>query len=160
MDVGGVGCGGGGFLAHLLRLAAAGSAPPRPQKSKSPHPAKPAERARGVRRSHSKFQELSRGHPTWPKRYPTPAQSDREAPGSVHLHCVGAASLQLRELCGGVLSHSCTELQLSRSQGPTLTGLVGWGATGTAHLARSSDFAIAGPVQGVRRTSLVFSQGA
>ena len=34
--------GGGGFLAHLLRLAAAGSAPPRPQKSKSPHPAKPA----------------------------------------------------------------------------------------------------------------------
>ena len=101
------------------------------------------------------FQELGWGHPTPPKRHPTPAQADREPPGSVHLHCVGAASLQLRELCGGVLSHSCTELQCSRSQGPKLTGLVGWGATGTAHLARSSDFAIASPVQGLSRISLV-----
>ena len=41
--------GGGGFLAHLLRLAAAGSAPPRPQKAKSPHLAKPAKRAPAVR---------------------------------------------------------------------------------------------------------------
>ena len=100
-------------------------------------------------------QELGWGHPTPPKRHPTPAQANHETPGSVHLHCVGAASLQLRELGGGVLSASCTDLQLLRSQGPKLTGLVGWGATGTAHLERSSDFAIAGPAQGLRRTSLV-----
>ena len=101
------------------------------------------------------FQELGWGHPTPPKRHPTPTQADLQPPGSVHLHCVGAASLQLRERHGGVLSASCTKSHRSRSQGPKLTGLVGWGASGTAHLARSSDFAIAGPVQGVRRTSLV-----
>ena len=100
-------------------------------------------------------QELGWGHPTPPKRHPTPAQSDHEPPGSVHLHCVGAASLQLRERRGDVLSATCTKSHRGRSQGPKLTGLVGWGATGTAHLERSNDFAIAGPVQGLRRTSLV-----
>ena len=34
--------GGGGFVAHLLHLAAANTAPARPQRSKSTHPAKPA----------------------------------------------------------------------------------------------------------------------
>ena len=99
------------------------------------------------------FQELGWGHPTPPKRHPTPTRADRQPPGSVHLHCVGAASLQLRERSGGVLSATCTKSRSSRSQGPKLTGLVGWGLTGTAHLARSSDFAIAGPVQGLGRTS-------
>ena len=101
------------------------------------------------------LQELGWGHPTPPKRHPTPAQADLAPPGSVHLHCVGAASLQLRERRGGVLSATCTKSHLARSQAANLTGLVGWGATGTAHLERSSDFAIAGPVQGLRRTSLV-----
>ena len=50
------------------------------------------------------FQELGWGHPTPPKRHPNPAQSDREPPGLAHLHCVGAASLRLRELRGAVLS--------------------------------------------------------
>ena len=95
------------------------------------------------------FQELGWGHPTPPKTHPTPAQADLAPPGSVHLHCVGAASLQLRERRGGVLSATCTKSHRATSQGPKLTGLVGWGATGTAHLARSNDFAIAGPVQGL-----------
>ena len=105
------------------------------------------------------FQELGWGHPTPPKKHPTPTQADRQPPGSVHLHCVGAASLQLRELRGGVLSATCTKSHGCRSQGPKLTGLVGWGATGTAHLERSNDFAIAGPVQGLRRISLVNTCG-
>ena len=101
------------------------------------------------------FQGLGWGHPTPPKRHPTPAQSDQQAPGSVHLHCVGAASLLLRELPGAVLSASCTKSHRSQSQGPKLTGLVGWGASGTAHLARSNDFAIAGPIHRYTRISLV-----
>ena len=75
------------------------------------------------------FQELGWGHPTPPKKHPTPTQADRQPPGSVHLHCVGAASLQLRERRGGVLSASCTKSHGCQSQGPKLTGLVGWGAT-------------------------------
>ena len=101
------------------------------------------------------LQELGWGHPTPPKRHPTPAQADLAPPGSVHLHCVGAASLQLRERRGGVLSATCTKSHRATSQGPKLTGLVGWGATGTAHLARSSDFAIAGPIHRYTRISLV-----
>ena len=100
-------------------------------------------------------QELGGGHPTPPKRHPNPAQSDREPPGLAHLHCVGAASLRLRELRGAVLSATCTKPHVSQSQGPKLTGLVGWGATGTAHLERSSDFAIAGPIHRYPRISLV-----
>ena len=68
--------GGGGFVAHLLHLAAANTAPARPQRSKSTHPAKPAS---GRRRSEVKsfqFQELGRGHPTQPKRHPTPTRAD------------------------------------------------------------------------------------
>ena len=139
------GGGGGGFLAHLLRLAAASTAPPRPPKVQS-HLIRPNLQA-GARSEVKSLQcqELGWGHPTPPKRHPTPAQTDREPPGSVHLHCVDAASLQLRERRGDVLSASCTKSHRSRSQGPKLTGLVGWGASGTAHLERSSDFAIAGP---------------
>ena len=95
------------------------------------------------------FQELGWGHPTPPKRHPTPTQADLQPPGSVHLHCVGAASLQLRERRGDVLSATCTKSHGCRSQGPKPTGLVGWGATGTAHLERSNDFAIAAPVLGL-----------
>ena len=95
------------------------------------------------------FQELGWGHPTPPKRHPTPTQADLAPPGSVHLHCVGAASLQLRERRGDVLSATCTKSHVCRSQGPKPTGLVGWGATGTAHLERSNDFAIAAPVLGL-----------
>ena len=101
------------------------------------------------------LQELGWGHPTPPKRHPTPAQADLPRPGSVHLHCVGAASMQLRERRGDVLSATCTKSHGCRSQGPKPTGLVGWGATGTAHLERSNDFAIAAPVLGLWGTSLV-----
>ena len=100
-------------------------------------------------------QELGGGHPTPPKRHPNPAQSDREPPGLAHLHCVGAASLQLRELRGGVLSASCTKSHRSQSQGPKLTSLVGGCASGTAHLARSSDFACKVPYTSIHGSASV-----
>ena len=84
--------GGGGFLAHLLRLAAAGSAPPRPQKVKVTSSGQTCQAGASSEVKSFQFQELGWGHPTPPKRHPTPAQADRQTPGSVHLHCVGAAS--------------------------------------------------------------------
>ena len=94
------------------------------------------------------FQGLALGHPTLPKRHPLPPPNPT---GHLKVQCtcvryVRCAATRTARWRSQSLLHRIAPFPLSRTQANGAGGL-----TGTAHLERQNEFAIAGPEQGLWR---------